>query len=217
MVHFLVTGPDGSAPCGQASPGATLSSDNPNHRPAAYRDRLVAHMLHPVLERPSAPRLWEVSMRGPDRLDPFRDSSPSAEVLGESLGDEPTDIQRFTFAALLTLNYSDNPVVVRWLLGYLSGEDRSEREADAVHEKVRLMRMMDTGCSPYMSSVQPLLSGVLRGDLRGGAAASAHRMAHDAPPGLDLAGFAAFACNSSPERCAEVAASAVRPCTSWRL
>ena len=212
-----MTGPDGCTPCGSASEGAVLSSDNPNHRPSAYRDRLVAHLLQPALEGFGEPVVWEVEMEAPTRLDPFRDSAPSCRVLARSSGPVPEPMQRFAFASMLTLNYADNPVLVRWLIGFLSGSDRSRGESESVREKLRLMSQMETGCSPYLASAHALAEGASSGDLTGGSARSAHRLTHDAPHDLDLSVFAAFACSATPERCAEVAGASVTPCRSWRL
>lgn len=217
MKHYLVTGPEGLAPCGKASPGADLSSDNENLMPCAYRDPLVALMVQPAIEMVSEPTLWEVEMSAPRRLDPFRDVAPSCRVVGAFEAEAPSDLQCFAFAALLTLNYVDNHVVVGWLLRFLSGEDRTAREADAVYEKLRLMTMMDTGCSPYLASAHAMAQGAACGDLAGGAARSALRMAHDAPPGLDLSVFASYAASSAPESVAEMARASVRPCTAWKL
>lgn len=178
--------------------GITHETDNPNYIHFAYRNLVVATMVQPALEAVDNPRYWEVEFGESNHEDPFRIGAAKCTAIKRHEPIEPSDIQRFNFAALMCLNHMKNENFVKWVVSYIDGTDRTARTADAVSEKLRLNMYMDLEPGQeYLSAGHPLVEAVARGDFRKFCANSAHRIIWDSPPSLNITLFANFAMSAS--------------------
>jgi hypothetical protein len=189
---------DKSFPNYKWEPGTTHEADNPNYIHFAYKDLAVATMVQPALESIANPRYWEVELGDPSHEDPFRIGAARCTAIKRHEPPEPSDMQRFNFAALMCLNYMKNENFMKWAVSYIDGTDRTPETADALSEKFRLNMCMDLEPNQaYLSAAHPLSQAVVTGNFRLFCANSAHRIIWDSPPGLNVQLFANFAMSAS--------------------
>lgn len=188
--------------------GITHEADNPNYIHFAYKDLIVATMVQPALESLAIPRYWEVELEEPSHEDPFRIGASKCTAIKKHEPIEPSDIQRFNFAALMCLNYMKNEEFVKWAISYINGTDRSVKAAEDLSEKFTLVMCMDLALDQsYISAAHPLVQAVVTGNFRNFCANSAHKIMWDSPPGLNAPLFAKFAMSASDAEVIELVGS----------
>lgn len=179
---------------------------NPNYLFSVYDDPVLALMMNAAYEGYKNPHLWLVEGEK-DISFGFRHECKKLKAIKKLNVDEPTDIQRISFAILCSIHLMKNQFYKIWAKNYLSGVNRTKETAECVMKQLHNIDISNStdyqdqyvGCG--IASIMAILV-----DSWQFTANSAHRAYYDSPENdrIDLIKLANIAVTLSPEEISQV-------------